>query len=292
MHGVKGPVQMPLVGLGTWQYNDSVVEQIIPIAFGLGYRHVDTAQVYKNQVGVRYGLSRAGLDRKEYFVTSKIPGGLNASATGAALDSCLQDLALDYVDLMLIHFPQGDDAAMQESWLALEAWAKAGKARAIGISHFCRHHIDNILAVATLPIALSQEQYHVGMGTDTQPRLHDKTYAESKGILYMSYSSLCGPCPPPDNTELITGDLVSGIGRKYNKTGSQVALRWLVQQNIPIIPKSLKEEHIRSNFEVFDFELSEDDMVRLTSATSPAETGTPQKPDDAQDCAATATFVV
>jgi diketogulonate reductase-like aldo/keto reductase len=286
MRGIHGQIGMPLVGIGTWEYNDTVAEASVLTAFGLGYRHVDTAFVYKNQVGVGSALKKSGIRRQDYFVTSKVPGGLNSSATTAALDKCLQDLQLSSVDLMLLHFPVGSTADVQQQWLALERWAKAGHARAIGVSHFCKTHVQAVLDVATLPIAINQNQYHVGMAQDSEPRLHDKRFSESKGILWESYSSLCGPCPPPQNMELISGDLVVGIGQRHNKTGAQVALRWLVQQGIPVIPKSSSPKHIKSNFELFDFKLSPEDMVRLSSATSPPETGTPQAPDDAQDCSA------
>ena len=105
MRGVEGPLRMPLVGLGTWQYNDSVAEGAVKTAFSLGYRHVDTALGYRNQVGVGRALAASGLEREQYFVTSKIPGGLNASATEAALEASLASLGLEHVDLMLIHFP-------------------------------------------------------------------------------------------------------------------------------------------------------------------------------------------
>jgi diketogulonate reductase-like aldo/keto reductase len=261
-------------------------------AFSIGYRHVDTALGYKNQQGVGAGLAKAALaqnlKRDEYFVTSKIPGGLNASATEQALDLCLKQLKLDHVDLMLLHFPIGSAGGgpelRKEEWLALEAWAKKGKARAIGVSHYCRTHLDDVLSVATLPVALNQNQYHVGMGSDTQTELHDKAYSESKGVVFMAYSSLCGPCPPPQNNELISGPLVSTIGKKHNKTGAQVALRWVVQQKIPVIPKASDPKYLAEDFALFDFSLSDDEMKQLTAATSPPETGTPKDPDDAQDC--------
>ena len=140
----------------------------------------------------------SGLQRDEFFVTSKVPGGLNTSATTAALDASLVQLGVEQIDLMLLHWPAKDKAGRQAQWLALEAWAKQGKARAIGVSHYCKYHLEDVLAVATLPVALNQNQYHVGMGSDTQPRLHDKAFSEAQGVLYMGYSSLCGPCTPPD----------------------------------------------------------------------------------------------
>lgn len=291
MNGVKVSIKMPLVGVGTWQYNDTVAAQTVTDAFKIGYRHVDTAYVYNNQKGVGDSLASVtkalGLERADYFVTSKIPGGLNASATLAALDGTLKLLRLDYVDLMLVHWPAPGNGAkvVKQQWLTLEKWAKQGRARAIGVSHHCRKHIEEILSIATLPIALNQNQYHIGMAMDSQPRLHDKVFNEKNGIIYQSYSSLCGPCPAPDNMELITGKLVTSIGKGHNKTGAQVSLRWLVQQKIPIIPKSSNIKHLRENFEVFDFELTPADMNKLATATSPPETGTKQNPDDAQDCA-------
>lgn len=245
---------------------------------------MDTAFGYENQVGVGRALKKLGLPRSEYFVTSKIPGGLNASATEATLELGMKQLSLEYVDLMLLHYPvpHGDRKA---EWLALEKWAKKGKARAVGVSHYCKSHLDEVLSVATLPVALNQNQYHVGMGTESQSKLHDKTYSESKGVVFMAYSTLCGPCPEPDNKALITGELVTSIGKAHNKTGAQVALKWVVQQNIPVIPKAADEEYLKQDFDIFGWELTADEMAKLTASTSPPETGTPQNPDDAQDCA-------
>merc|ERR1712107_586942 len=165
MSGVKGTMDMPLIGTGTWEYNPSVVEQVVINTFKLGMRHVDTAYVYENQVGVGIGLGSVAktlkLERSDYFVTSKIPGGLNASATTQALTESLSQLNLEFVDLMLLHWPApGVDAKgsaqRKEQWLALEKWAKEGHARAIGVSHYCQKHLEDILAVASLPIALNQ----------------------------------------------------------------------------------------------------------------------------------------
>ena len=286
VRGVSASVDMPMVGLGTWLYNASVARAAVASALTMSYRHVDTALGYNNQVGVGQALASSGLLREEYFVTSKIPGGLNESATTAALELSLAQLQLKQVDLMLIHWPGKDKATRQAQWLALEAWARQGKARAVGVSHYCKYHLQEVLEVATLPVALNQNQFHVGMGHDTEPRLHDKAFMQAHDVLYMAYSSLCGPCPAPDNRELITGHLVTSIGAAHNKTGSQIALRWIVQQGIPVIPKSSNPEHQRSNFELFDFALTEEEMAQLSAATTPAETGTPAQPDDAQDCAA------
>ncbi|CAE8722311.1 unnamed protein product [Polarella glacialis] len=283
---------MPLLGLGTWLYNSSVAEGAVTTAFGMGYRHVDTAAAYKNQDGVGRALSKTNLPRDEFFVTSKISGGLSASATEATADQCLEDLGLPYVDLMLIHFPSAWDGNFsgkkyrQEEWKALEAWAKSGKARAIGISHYCSRQLDDILEIATVPVAVNQVQYHVGMAQAGRLSTDDRDYMQSKGVLYQPFSPLCGPCDPPANKELITGKLVTDIGSVYNKTGAQVSLRWLVQQGLPAIPKSSTAVHLKENFEIFDFKLSEDEMSRLSAATSPAVGGGPN-PTDSGDCGVT-----
>lgn len=288
IRGVHGPVQMPLLGIGTWLYNNSVAKDAVTSAFHLGYRHVDTATSYENQLGVGEALADLKLARESFFITSKIPGGLNASATAAAADSCLKELKVDYVDLMLIHFradfgKNGSRKERQVEWKALEAWAKSGKAKAIGISHYCRRQLDDILQVASVPVAVNQVQYHVGMGTAGRLATDDKSYMKQKGVLYQSFSPLCGPCDPPDNKELLTGSLVTTIGKHYNKTGPQVALRWLVQQGIPVIPKSHVAAHQKENSEIFDFELNEQDMALLTAATRPAVGGGPSA-SDSGDC--------
>merc|ERR550532_3095333 len=288
MNGTHGVIAMPLYGLGTWLYNSSVTEMAATTALAMGYRHIDTAFVYENQDGVGRALKSSGLDRKDYFVTSKIPGGLNASATTATANQCLEQLGLSYVDLMLIHFPatfdgKGGKAARAEEWKALEKWAKSGKARAIGVSHYCARQIKDIQEVATLPIAVNQVQYHVGMGSAGPLATDDKSFIQSQGILYQGFSSLCGPCNPPDNMELINGSLVTEIGKAHGKTGAQVALKWLVQQGIPLIPKSNNPVHQRENMELFDFQLTSAEMARLAAATKPATAAGPN-PNDSGDC--------
>jgi len=289
--GIKGDMAMPLYGLGTWQYNSSRAQHAVELAFGMGYRHVDTAYIYENQVGVGAALKGMRLHREQFFVTSKIPGGLNASASKAALGKSLQDLGLEYVDLMLLHFPfdlqgQGSPAARKEQWQLLQDWALAGKAKAVGVSHYCRHHVDDILPISKVPVAVNQVQYHVGMGNAVDTANDDKAFFEQKGILYQSFSPLCGPCSPPDNTELLKGDLVTKIGKSHNKSAAQVALKWLVQQGIPVIPKTDLPAHLKENMELFDWTLTADDMRSLSAVTSPAVGGGPSATDSG-DCGTT-----
>merc|ERR1719162_1426837 len=282
---------MPLFGIGTWQYNDTVTQAAVATAFKLGYRHVDTAFDYGNLVGVGKALKASGVSREEFFVTSKVPGGLNASASTLALDQSLDQLGLEFVDLMLIHWPAGMNAAglpngpaqRQESWQALEAWAKKGKALAIGVSHYCERQLKDIIKVKTLPIAVNQVQYHVGMGSEGVMANDDKAFDDAEGILYESFSPFCGPRTPPANTELFNGELVTKIGKAHGVSGGQVSLRWLVQQGIPVIPKSNNPAHIKQNMEIFGFNLTEAEMAQLTAATSPAVGGGPSATDSG-DC--------
>lgn len=276
MRGVEGNVPMPMVGMGTWQYNDTLAEASVLSAFKLGYRHVDTALGYDNQKGVGRALKATGLPREEYFVTTKIPGGLDAAGTEKALDECLEQLDVDYVDLMLVHYPAtwegaGGAEGRKEEWLAMEKWAKQGKARAIGVSHFCRTHVEDVQSVATIPIALNQVEFHVGMGTAGNDITDDKPWMQEQGIVYAGFSSLCGPCQNP--LELITGPLVTRIGKEHGKSGATVALRWATQQGIPVIPKSDNPKHQLSNLDVFNWNLTDSDMAALTASTTPPQSG-------------------
>jgi len=279
-------VELPMAGLGTWQYNSSEAYNASLMALQLGYTHIDTALGYLNQDGVGRAIADSGRARDSFFVTSKIPGGLNYSAATASLEEALSQLKLDYVDLMLIHFPatwggEGGPAMRVQEWKALEDFHKAGKARAIGVSHYCTRHLEDILAVATVPIAVNQVQYHVGMGSETDNATDDKAFCQAHNITYESFSPLCGPC---GTLELITGPLVTGIGKKYNKTGAQVSLKWIAQQGIPVIPKTDKREHMLENVDLFDWTLNDDDMATLTAATSPAVAGDAGPPPTSGDC--------
>ena len=162
----------------------------------------------------------------------------------------LTELNTTYVDLMLVHFPNYNDtisspSLRQESWRAMEAFFQAGKARAIGVSHHCQRHMQDIMEVATVPIAANQVEYHVGMygGADSQ------AWMVENNITLLSYLPLCGQCEGFEAYELINGSLVTGIGANHNKTGAQVSIRWLVQSGVPAIPRSTNAQHIVGAFQ-------------------------------------------
>mmetsp|Transcript_22295 Transcript_22295/g.26819 ORF Transcript_22295/g.26819 Transcript_22295/m.26819 type:complete len:328 (+) Transcript_22295:104-1087(+) len=265
-------VHMPMSGIGTWQYNDTQAEAAVTLALSLGHRiNIDTADIYANQVGVGAAIKKSGLPRDAFFVTTKIAGGLNDTATTAAVDGCLKDLGLDYVDLLLIHFPdfwngKGGPDLRKSEWLQLEKEMAAGKTKALGVSHYCEHHLLDVLEVSSVPVAVNQVEYHVGMGTAGPNATDSAMFDKLVGIQRQSFSPLCGPC---NDTELITGNFTNGIGKKYGKTGAQVALKWIVQQGIPVIPKSDNIKHIKENLDLFDWKLSDEDFKALTNAKSP-----------------------
>lgn len=282
-------VDMPLQGIGTWLYNSSRAEEAVFTALTLKptpYVHIDTALIYGNQDGVGRAIKRSGRDRKSFFLTTKIPGGLNSSYTQTCLDQDLAQLQVEYIDLMLVHYPctmdakaAGGKASRQAMWKVMEKFVQDGKARAIGVSHYCKRHLQDVLEIATLPISVNQVQYHVGMGSSSTSGANatdNKEFCDSNGITYQSFSPLCGPCQDakgnPDRS-LITGPMVTEIGKKYGKSGAQVSLKWQVQQGIPVIPKTDNPVHLQENIDLFDWTLSDADMATLSAATSPAVAG-------------------
>jgi len=272
-------VMMPLGGVGTWMYNDTAAEAEVLSALSFGARLIDTANMYGNQVGVKSAIAKSSVALSELFISTKVPGGLNTSATIAAHEDNLKQLGTESVDLLLTHFPCGfptsptgapvncNKASRQATWKGLESLYKAGKARAIGVSHYCQKHIEDVLEIATVPIAVNQEEWHVGMGTDPQGLV---SFCKKHGISYQSFSPLCGPCAPKDHMELITGKMVTDIGKAHNVSGVQVSLKWLVQQGSPVVPKSSNPAHLHQDLDLFSFDLTEDEMAQLSAATSPA----------------------
>ena len=274
-------VWMPLVGLGLWQYNSSVAEYAVTKALALGYPLIDHALGYKNADGVARALKASPRPRNSYFLATKIPGGLSFVNATLALEQVLDELGVEYVDLVSTHFPAGWDgsmggrAARRAQWQAMEAFALAGKARSIGVSHYCPRHRDDLLSDPSLIIkpAANQVEYHIGMGTAGVNATDGPAIMKQHGVSYLSFSTLCGPCGDAAHKELISGETVTKIGKKYGKSGAQVSLKWAVQQGIPVVPKSSNEDHLKENLDLFGWELSAADMKELTALKHPPVTG-------------------
>jgi diketogulonate reductase-like aldo/keto reductase len=278
VHGI--PVRIPLVGAGTWQYNDTIAHQSLCKAFSAGISFVDTAYGYKNQAGVGLAIADCYEGRREdLFILTKVPGGLTYQETRSAHIHNLLQLRVAYVDHLMVHFPADWDVThaskheRQQQWLALEELYYTGRARSIGISHYCTRHIEDIMEIATITPSINQVEYHVG-SQDVDDVI---ATCRNNNITFMSFSPLCGPCEADPENSLIDGKLVTSIASNHNVTGSQVSLRFIVQQALEegnpmgsVIPKSNNMKHIQENIDLFSFELSEEEMNLLHGATKPA----------------------
>ncbi len=245
---------MPALGLGTWQLRGATCEQAVRTALDLGYRHIDTAERYGNEDEVGTAISGSRIDRTEVFVTTKVwPDHFRAADLRRAADDSLRRLRMDYVDLYLLHWPN-DGVPLAETIGALNEVAAQGKARAIGVSNFSAALLRQAVALSAAPIACNQVEYHV---LRPQPALAE--YARAAGVAITAYSPLA-------KGRLADHPVLARIGAKYGKSASQVALRWLVQQDgVAAIPKATREPNLRANSEIFDFSLDEGDQQELAA---------------------------
>jgi diketogulonate reductase-like aldo/keto reductase len=257
-------VEMPLISLGVWQYDSSTAQSAVKLALQTGFNHIDTALDYNNQDGV--GAALKGVDRKTYFLTTKVPPVQTSSSayaeTAKDLETDLKLLGLDYVDLMLIHGPAQSCKATQEQWRALEDFYKAGKAKAIGVSNYCASSFKCINETAKVIPTVNQIAYHIGMGPDPQGL---KSLGDSLGVVTQAYS------PLGDGTsELITGKLVSDIGKAHGWSGAQVSMRWILDNGVALTTKTNKQSHMKEDLAIFSDALKDTEKKQLDDAKSPA----------------------
>lgn len=244
---------MPRLGLGTWTLDDDTAEDCVYFALKVGYRLIDTARYYGNEVGVGRGIRRAISDgiakREEIFITSKIMPG-NYNSPDAAIDSSLKSLNLDYIDLMLIHQPGYND---EEVYRALERGVKAGKIRSIGISnYYTPRDFDRIKNIATIVPAVIQNENHPYYQNEEL-----QAYVKKFGTVIESWYPFGGR----GNTQKIFNDAtIQSLAKKYSKTPAQIILRWQFQAGYVVIPGSSNKNHIAENSNIFDFRLTPEDM--------------------------------
>lgn len=246
-------VEIPYLGLGTYQSdNDQEVVDAVSFAMQLGYRHIDTASVYGNEEGVGKGIIESGINRNDAFVVSKVWNTEQGyESTLKAFDASLASLGLDYLDLYLIHWPVG--GKYKETWRALEKLYAEKRIRSIGVSNFMQHHLEDLLHTAKVIPMVNQMEFHPYV---VQQDLID--YCSTKGIQYEAWS-------PFMQGKVFNLDICQELSRKYAKTIAQVLLRWNLQKGIVTIPKSVKKDRIRSNADIFNFEISADDLAYLDS---------------------------
>ena len=245
-------VKMPILGFGVYQIPDlEECERVVLEAIEVGYRSIDTAQVYGNEEAVGNAIKKSGVDRKEFFVTTKVwISNSGYEKAKASIEESLKKLQTDYIDLLLIHQPFGD---YYGTYRAMEEYYKAGKLRAIGVSNFYPDRFVDIVNFVEIKPMINQIETHV-FNQQIIPQEIMKEY----GTQIESW----GPFAEGKNN-LFTNETLVEIGKKYDKTDAQVALRYLIQRDIVVIPKTVKKDRMIQNFSVFDFELSEDDMKEI-----------------------------
>ena len=247
-------VEMPVLGFGVYQVTDlNECETSVLNAINVGYRLIDTAQAYGNEVAVGIAINKSGVAREELFITTKLwVTDVRYDKAKKAFEKSLKNLGLDYLDLYLIHQPYGD---VHGAWRAMEELYKEGKIRAIGISNFHPDRVMDIIMFNEVVPAVNQIETHpFDQQIETQKFLvENKVQIES-----------WGPFAEGRN-DIFKNELLASIGKKYHKSIAQVILRWLTQRGVVAIPKSVRKERIIENFNIFDFKLSTEDMTAIST---------------------------
>jgi diketogulonate reductase-like aldo/keto reductase len=245
-------VEIPMIGFGTFKIPEGkVVIQSVRRALELGYRHIDTATYYKNEVGVGEGIQQSGISRREIFLTSKVwTSDYGYDSTLKAYDMNLQRLGVDYLDLYLIHW---HNAKVKDTWRAIEKLYQEKRVRAIGVSNFHIHHLETLLVGCEIKPMINQVEFH--------PRLLQTPlfeYCKQQQIQYEAYSPLM-------QGKIFDIPLLAEIAAKYSRTIAQIVLRWNIQMGVVTIPKSTHSEKMLENLNIFDFEIDENDMQAICS---------------------------
>jgi 2,5-diketo-D-gluconate reductase A len=259
--------QIPQLGLGVYKVEDASAARIVEGAIDAGYRHVDTAKLYFNEAGVGAGVRASGIPRDEIFVTTKVWNDDHGyDETLRAFDASLELLGMDYVDLYLIHWPAPKQDRYVDTWRALEAIKRDGRARSIGVSNFNPPHLEKLLAGATESPVINQ--------VEIQPWLQQRELRDfdaARGIVTEAWSPLA-------RGRVIGDPTLEAIGEKHGKSSAQIVIRWHLEQGLVVIPKSNSIERIRENSQVFDFELDATDLAAIAALESGERTGS--SPDD------------
>ncbi|PVB63706.1 aldo/keto reductase [Labrenzia sp. 011] len=239
--------RMPWLGLGVYQMTDEETRQACLLALDAGYRSLDTASVYKNEAGVGQALRETDIPREDLFVTTKLwNDDQRAGRTMSAFQESLDRLETDYVDLYLVHWPVRGHIV--GTWKAMEDILASGRAKAIGVSNFLPHHLDELLVAAEVVPAINQVEFHPHL---VQPNL--LSYCKAQGIVVEAWSPLM-------QGQVASEKTIAALAEKYGKTPAQIVLRWDLQHGVVTIPKSTRKSRIEENAGIFDFELSEEDM--------------------------------
>ena len=243
-------VKMPLVGFGTFMLNGKECAEAVATAIKSGYRMIDTAQAYGNEKEVGAGIALSGVSREDLFLVTKINFTSYENAEQAVTNS-LENLQTEYVDLMLLHWPFANYYA---AWRVLEKLYEAKKIRAIGVSNFEPDQLIDLIAYNKITPAVNQVETNLYCQRKTE-----RTWMDKKDVVHMAYA----PLGQGNRNEMFEEAEVVEIAQKYDKTPAQVLLRFLMQKNIAVIPRSTRPEHIKENIDLFDFELTSSEMMQL-----------------------------
>lgn len=266
---LEGGVQMPRLGLGTWRATGETLVRAVREALRVGYRHFDTASMYGNEIELGRALADSGLPREEVFVTSKVWNtDQGYDSTLRACEASLERLGMDHLDLYLIHWPVPDRRL--DTWRALERLREEGLARAVGVSNYLTDHLEELLAQADRPPAANQIELHP---FNFRAREEVVELCRREGVVVEAYSPLA-------RGRRFDDPVLAGIAEAHGRTPAQVMVRWGLQRDFAVIPKSSQQGHLRENAEVFDFSLDEEEIAALDArderlAVSWDPTGTP-----------------
>lgn len=252
--------EIPCVGFGTWQTPDGdTAVMAVSEAIKTGYRHIDTAACYGNEVSVGQGIKKSGIEREKLFVTSKVWNTERGyEKTIAAFETTLTDLGLDYLDLYLIHWPASSsqydnwEKINLETWKALTELYKAGKIKSIGVSNFMPHHLEALMKTEVPPM-VNQIEYHPGLNQE-----ETVDYCKKHGILVEAWS-------PLGTGRMLNNETLKFIAGKYGKSVAQLCIRWCLQNGVLPLPKSVTPARIVENADVFDFDITAEDMSDINA---------------------------
>lgn len=253
-------VKMPWLGLGVWQVKDgNEVEHSVLSAINAGYRSIDTAAAYRNEEGVGNGIKNSGMSRDELFITTKVHNGNHGyEATLKAFEESRKKLGLDYLDLYLIHWPVKDK--YKDTWKALEKLYNDGYVRAIGVSNFQVHHLEDLIQSFEIKPMVNQVEFHPFM---TQEKIYH--FCKEQNIQMEAWSPLMR------GGDLLQEPLLVDLATKYNKTPAQIILRWDLDKGVVTIPKSVHEHRIIENSNIFDFQLTKEEIENIDTLNKNAQ---------------------
>ena len=255
-------VVIPQLGFGVYQITPDDTRQATLDALEVGYRHIDTAEMYGNEKQVGEAVAASGLSRSEVFVTSKLNNGFHArDAALRAFDETLDALGFDYLDLFLIHWPLPSIGDFVETWKAMQEISESGRVKAIGVSNFQETHLQRLFDETSIVPAVNQIEVHPYLVQDTL-----RAFGAAHGIVTEAWS-------PIAQGKVLADEVIVSIAEKVDKTPAQVTLRWHIQRGDIVFPKSVTRSRVEENFAIFDFELSDDDMRSITELDRNERTG-------------------